>query len=143
PFALLCGCVTSHRTTTSFPQPFEFNITDNVAGPKDTIMDKASRWLGKNFIDEHEGIKMNDRKRGKITALGFMTSSSTLCMLTCVPNNYTVQFSMSIIAKDGDYKLVLSNFVLTRNLISEKDSATKTISLNKQKHPFSINRIVW
>lgn len=135
----ISGCIHPRYAESKFPDPFEFKMTDSLDATKDTLLSKSRRWLS-----EKEGIRFYEAKRGKMAATGFMRSTSKLCMLTCVSKDYYVQYRISLTVKEGAYTLVLSDFFLNRDIISEKDTKmVDHISLNRQKHPSSVNHIVW
>jgi hypothetical protein len=119
-------------------------MKDTISETRDTLLSKANRWLRQSLNKEDEGVESYDKQKGKIKAAGLMGSSSTLCALTCVTNDYSVQYKLSVTATDGGYTLALTDFVLTRSVNSEQGmKRVKIVSLNKEECPSSVNQIVW
>jgi len=86
-------------------------LTDKTV-TKDILYNKAKEWFVKAFKSSNDVIQLDDKESGKIIGKGNFSIATTMYL-----TDSRVDFTMTIMVKDGRYKYIVSDF----NHVSFKD----------------------
>ena len=79
-------------------------LSDNSV-PKDILYNRAKEWFVKAFKSSNEVIQLDDKESGKIIGKGNFSINRTMYL-----TDSRVDFTMTIMVKDGRYKYIVSDF---------------------------------
>lgn len=105
-FATFFSCSTYYKTKPlDYPRPFQFVLIDSLPGSKDDLYVRANEWMAKAFVSSKDVIQMQDKQAGKIVG------KAVIMVHTPSHTDEEVGYTITIDAKDGKYRCILSNFI--------------------------------
>ena len=129
--SLFSSCVTSRYVQDAdYPNPFEFHKVDSVEGTQSQLFSKANEWLAVSFNDSKSVIQMADKEAGKIVGKGVMSSQSSMGTLIGSSTFY-VKYTITITAKEGRYKVDLTDFIATDMVNSDAYGGKTSSTISK------------
>jgi len=92
----------------TYPNPFEFELTDTVNASKNELYFKAAEWLANSAKPAKSVIEMQDKEAGKIVGKGIHDYISESLFNTIT---HHINFTLTIDVKDSKYRIRITNFV--------------------------------
>ena len=84
--------------------------TNDSTMSKDKIFDKVHEWFALRFVSANDVIQLNDKENGKMIGKGnFKVSPKNVYGV--VSEMGRVDFTLTVLCKDGKYKIVFANLM--------------------------------
>lgn len=103
-FLFLCASINAHAQDA---EPLEFSEVVQATGvSKDELYNRARNWVVQTYNSANDVIQLADKESGQITVKALILSKFKIF-------NMKTAYTMSIYIKDGRYKYIFSDFILT------------------------------
>ncbi len=120
-------------------EKYLFEKVDSVpALSKKEIYEKARSWTVRNLKSSDSNIELNDPTYSQLTSTGNLTLEEVQLALTCVLTNHNLNFKFTILFKDGRYKVIFDNMMLSNTTVCYQSDGSPP---SKNYHEYPLEKL--